>query len=301
MRKKQRNRKLIKVLRRLSQKTLGMQTIYVFRRSGRGCGKDIKYYVNGRGCWICTSHLTRNDNLSNRYPLMQIHSKRYQISHYVYEKYKGKIPKGKIVRHTCDNPKCINPEHLLIGTHFDNVQDMVKCNRQAKGERHSKAKLTEKEVIAIRINKELTNKELAEQYSVSLSTIKCIKNAETWKHLDGDIDNTTHTVKGEKHPDAKLTEKAVLEIRKSNVSKSELARKYGISRSTVCDIQTGRSWKHVGGNLREFANQQKLTDEDVVDIRRSALSDKVLAEKYGVDLSHINRIKNNKKRICKSI
>lgn len=58
--------------------------------------------------------------------------------------------KGKVVRHTCDNGRCINPEHLLLGTHQDNVQDRVDRDRTPKGEGHCRAKLTAEQVVEIR-------------------------------------------------------------------------------------------------------------------------------------------------------
>ena len=60
--------------------------------------------------------------------------------------------KGTVVRHTCDNPRCINPKHLLLGTVQDNIDDMVARgrNRGASGERNSMAKLTDEQVRVIR-------------------------------------------------------------------------------------------------------------------------------------------------------
>ena len=67
-----------------------------------------------------------------------------------YEYHHGDIPKGMVVMHTCDNPKCVNPDHLVLGTRQDNQRDMKEKGRAASGERHHNSVLTEREVLAIR-------------------------------------------------------------------------------------------------------------------------------------------------------
>lgn len=64
----------------------------------------------------------------------------------------GEDPGSRVVRHTCDNPICINPEHLVIGTHRDNMDDMMRRGRQQRerGERNARAVLTEQDVRGIR-------------------------------------------------------------------------------------------------------------------------------------------------------
>jgi len=57
---------------------------------------------------------------------------RLRAHRFIYETLIGPIPDGKLVRHSCDNRACINPEHLLLGTSYDNSQDMVSRNRQAR-------------------------------------------------------------------------------------------------------------------------------------------------------------------------
>lgn len=54
---------------------------------------------------------------------------------------------GKVVRHKCDNPSCVNPEHLILGTHLDNTRDRIERNRGARGERQGSAKLSAENVL----------------------------------------------------------------------------------------------------------------------------------------------------------
>ena len=91
--------------------------------------------------------------------------------------------KGVVIRHTCDNPACVNPEHLLAGTHQDNVADRISRGRTACGEVHVNAKLTEDIVRSIRAAVREDNKQLAARYGVNEQCISKIKNFRTWKHV----------------------------------------------------------------------------------------------------------------------
>lgn len=108
---------------------------------------------------------------------------------WVYKQAHGEIPKGMVVRHTCDNPSCIEITHLVLGTHADNHQDAIDRNRAKPfpvyhGEEHPTSLLSEDEVRAIRNNKSLTQKELAGIYQVDRRTIGDIIARKSWKHLD---------------------------------------------------------------------------------------------------------------------
>ncbi len=105
-------------------------------------------------------------------------------SRYVYEHIKGEDPGSLQVCHTCDNPKCVNPDHLFLGTQIENFQDMKNKKRSACGVKNFKSKLTEKEVLQIRkIQNKLNPKEIAEIYGVAISTIRRILNRKTWTHI----------------------------------------------------------------------------------------------------------------------
>ena len=87
-----------------------------------------------------------------------------------------------VVRHTCDNPGCVNPDHLLGGSHTDNMADMVARKRVMHGERHHSAKLTESKVCWIRAS-ELPRATIAEWANVSVSTVQQVQERRTWKHV----------------------------------------------------------------------------------------------------------------------
>ncbi len=98
----------------------------------------------------------------------------------------GPIPDGLRVLHRCDNPPCVNVEHLFLGTDADNVADRTSKNRQACGERSGMARLKETQVREIRIlyaNGGWSHDSLANTYHVCYGTIWNILNNKTWKHV----------------------------------------------------------------------------------------------------------------------
>lgn len=98
----------------------------------------------------------------------------------------GKIPEGMQVLHRCDNRRCVNPDHLFLGTNADNMADKVAKGRQSrivvKGEKHYRAKLIAEQVLAIR-SSDGRPVDLAAEYSVSPQTIVGIRKRRYWKHI----------------------------------------------------------------------------------------------------------------------
>jgi DNA-binding XRE family transcriptional regulator len=108
----------------------------------------------------------------------------------------GDVPAGHEVMHSCDNRACINPKHLSSGTHAQNMRDMAARGRATggiwnvdnRGERHPKAKLTEKAVAEIRMlyaSDRILQRELAERYEVSRKTVSDIVRNVTWPATAG--------------------------------------------------------------------------------------------------------------------
>src|SRR3990167_4107802 len=96
----------------------------------------------------------------------------------------GAIPKGLHVLHRCDNPPCVNPKHLFLGTALDNARDCVLKNRHAKGSTSGRRKLEESDIYDIRRRYVYwSGGMLAREYNVSPSLIRRIARREIWKHL----------------------------------------------------------------------------------------------------------------------
>jgi len=145
-------------------------------RCGTFAAIPLTWYRQG-DCIICTSHKPRRDGYfdvcRNRLGKIKLHQLIAGRRH-------GKIPSGKVVRHTCDNPSCINPDHLIIGTQQDNIQDSVSRGRNAFGERNGHSKLTMEAVVEIRASNE-KQRVLAKRFGVSQGVISVAKRGLTWR------------------------------------------------------------------------------------------------------------------------
>lgn len=121
--------------------------------------KFWKYVTPCEGCWEWKASI----NWAG-YGLLT-HEKKHIKAHRIsWELHNGEIPKGLYVRHSCDNPKCVNPDHLSLGTQVENMRDAKERNRIPKGIAHHASKLTEADV-----------KQICEMYDAGMGPAKIYK------------------------------------------------------------------------------------------------------------------------------
>lgn len=198
---------------------------------------NINFPETPDGCWEWTARKNKDG-----YGRMKIRSGKrgaFDVSaHRIsYEIYYGAIPEGLVVRHfICNNPGCVNPQHLKLGTCQENSDDMVNFGRSPKGEEKFSAKLTELDVLNIRK-----------------------------KYFD------------------------------DHISSIKLGIEYGVNHITIIDVIHGRSWKHVGGQITDKNLKNKLSDEQVIDLREKfggGCKVKDLALEFDLSIRNIYRVAN---------
>jgi hypothetical protein len=130
--------------------------------------------TKGDGCWIWQA--ARNSGGYGEYRGGYAHR-------YAYEQAVGPIPPGMHVLHRCDNPPCINPAHLWVGTNLDNVRDAQAKGRILVGEQRHNAKLSREDVLAIREARDVPIADLAARYGVHRASIHRVRRGDTWGWL----------------------------------------------------------------------------------------------------------------------
>lgn len=108
--------------------------------------------------------------------------KRMKAHRFAYELAKGPVGAGLVVRHTCDTTGCVNPAHLVVGTAADNKRDAIDRKRDCRGERHHKARLSEKDIIAIRDSAD-SGAAIAARYGVTKENVYAIRKRKIWRHV----------------------------------------------------------------------------------------------------------------------
>lgn len=146
--------------------------------------KKVKKQDNG--CWLWVGGKS-----SNGYGVIGAGGKggKHLSAHRLsYEMHTGTIPDGYVVMHSCDNPACVNPDHLSIGSPKDNTLDALVKQRlktiYGKGVANRGARLTDDDVRYIKNNPHLRGCDLADKFKVSRATITDIRKGRCWSHIE---------------------------------------------------------------------------------------------------------------------
>lgn len=142
----------------------------------------MKYVHKEEACWLWTGYVN-----TSGYGSLTVKGTPVGAHRLSFMLFKGEVPDGKVVCHTCDVRTCVNPEHLWLGSNRENLDDMLAKGRQSRvpGEQNGMSKLTEDQVRAIRQEHidGATKASLCRKYEVSSSTMDRLIKRQSWAHI----------------------------------------------------------------------------------------------------------------------
>lgn len=179
------------------------------------------HYEPTSGCWLWSAAVGKTGH--GQFFLKGNTSKGLVAAHRCsYMLHVGSLSPLMLVCHKCDNPYCVNPEHLFTGSHKDNMQDASRKGR-----------------------------------------------------------TVTPSARGEDSPSALLTENDVIYIRSSKQSLSVLSERFGVSKTAMWDVKTGKTWSHLGGVVEAKRRGAPYTNDELALVRDTSVSAKDVAIKTG--------------------
>lgn len=186
-------------------------------------------------CWVWLGAKDRDG-----YGRMRIGDRRTMRAHRISYAIHHGDPGRMLVCHHCDNPSCVNPDHLFLGTALDNNRDRVskgRSNNARPGGANQSAKLTDDQAAAIAARYRaggVRQVDLANEYGVSKSAIQLLLSGKNWKGLGAPVEGMRHAPKRSLR---RLTDEArsalIAEYLAGGISQTALAEKYGVSQGYV--------------------------------------------------------------------
>lgn len=215
-------------------------------RATRGLSTDERFAFytspsNPNGCnlWRGTAY--------GGYGRFYVGANHHEAAHrHAYREEFGDIPDGMCVCHTCDNPLCVNPQHLFLGTNQENTQDKVSKSRQSM--------VLDSEDVERIVADSRPTRAVALEFGVCTRTIGDIRNGHTRTHVTTPLDNLCIesyksnrklNISGENNASSKLKTADVLAIRSDVRSFRNISDAYGISIGMVSMIKSRKRWAHL--------------------------------------------------------
>lgn len=169
-----------------------------------------------------------------------------------YTTFIGPIQDNLLICHKCDNRRCVNPDHLFLGTAHDNMQDMILKGRARvpTGDRHVASKLTDyqcSEVVRLNGTGQYSHRQLATMFGVCQATIWAITSGE--RRIDGGHSHTVALT-------AEIYDRIIMDRQESGLSCTKIAAKYGLSRRCVRSITEGRRKRPTETPTEQDSSQQ---------------------------------------------
>lgn len=148
-----------------------------------------RYVEKTDSCWIWTGSSRTKKGYGMLQKIGGSKGKGMTAHRLSYQIHKGEIPESMVVMHSCDNPSCVNPDHLSVGTQSQNILEAIAKGRKFvpklphfKGVDHFAAKFTEQDIRDIR-SQGMNDTGLAKKYGVAASTIRRIRIGQSWSHV----------------------------------------------------------------------------------------------------------------------
>lgn len=159
-----------------------------------------------------------------------------------YVLFKGAIPKGMLVLHSCDNASCVNPDHLHLGTHSQNQGEKAARKRSLFGEQHPKTKLTNEQALAIYKDCRVQSV-IAAEYGITQPIVAAIKVGKSWGKVTGATWKHPGHFRGTGSYQAKFSAEQINEIRASNESIRTLADRHHVAYNTMRKIVQRKTYR----------------------------------------------------------
>ena len=185
-------------------------------------------------CWEFMSYRDKKG-----YGIFTIRHKNIKAHRFSYMLAYGEIPEGLLIRHfVCDNPSCVNPNHLKTGTNADNSNDCISKNRNRKGEGVNTCKLTRKDVLEIRRlygERRMLVKDLSNMFRVNRHQILSVATGRSWKHID-ELKNSFSRTEIDRLNRLEKIDKMIDSYKNGQHNISALSREYKLSRSFIYEL-----------------------------------------------------------------